>query len=147
VNQAVELNDLSRCVIGAAIEVHRHVGPGLLESAYQACLAEELRYLKIPFEEQVPLPLAYRGRKLDCGYRLDFVVGTGLVLELNSVDQIAPIHVAQLLSYLRLSNRGLGLLINFNVPVLKNGIRRVVNQFPSCPLRLCGEIASRGRQS
>jgi GxxExxY protein len=139
VNQADELNALSKRVIGAAIEVHRHLGPGLLESAYQAGLAEELRYLQIPFQEQVPLPLTYRGRNLDCGYRLDLVVGGGLVLELKSVGEIAPIHVAQLLSYLRLSNRGLGLLINFNVPVLKNGIRRVVNQFPSCPLRLCGE--------
>lgn len=142
-NQADELNALSKRVIGAAIEVHRHLGPGLLESAYQACLAEELRYLRIPFEEQVPLPLTYRDRKLDCGYRLDFVVGSGLVLELKSVDEIAPIHVAQLLSYLRLSTRGLGLLINFNVPILKNGIRRVVNQFPSRPLRLCGEKVSK----
>jgi GxxExxY protein len=145
VNQADELNALSRRVIGAAIEVHRHLGPGLLESAYQACLAEELRFLRIPFEEQVPLPLTYRARKLDCGYRLDFVVGSGLVLELKSVDGIAPIHVAQILSYLRLSNRWLGLLINFNVPVLKNGIKRVVNQFPSCPLRLCGEMVSSRR--
>jgi GxxExxY protein len=145
VNQADELNALSKRVIGAAIEVHRHIGPGLLESAYQACLAEEFRFLKIPFEEQVPLPLAYRDRKLDCGYRLDFVVGPGLVLELKSVDAIAPIHVAQLLSYLRLSKRGLGLIINFNVPILKNGIKRVVNQFPSCPLRLCGELVSAGR--
>jgi GxxExxY protein len=120
-------NLLSRDIIGAAIEVHRHLGPGLLESAYQTCMERELNLRGIPFERQVPLPISYKGLDLDCAYRLDFLVGGLVVVELKAVEALAPIHEAQLLTYLRLSNLWLGLLINCNVIVLKNGIRRLVN--------------------
>jgi GxxExxY protein len=119
-------NALSREVIGAAIEVHRHLGPGLLESAYEVALRRELELREIPHQFQVPLPVEYKGVPLDCAYRLDVVVGGILVVELKSVDKLEPIHTAQLLTYLRLSNLWLGLLINFNVPVLREGVRRVV---------------------
>ena len=123
-----ELADyLSNKVVGAAIEVHRHLGPGLLESAYEECLCRELTLQDLPFERQVPLPLEYKGAKLDCGYRLDIVVNDMVIIELKTIDTIGPIHVAQLLTYLKLTRRWLGLIINFNVPVLKNGIKRVVN--------------------
>ncbi len=115
------LDSVTRRVIGAAIEVHRRLGPGLLESAYQICLAFELRHLGIAVEEQKPLPVVYRDVKLDCGYRLDLVVEDSVVVEIKAVDQLAPIHDAQLLSYLRLSGKRVGLLINFHVRVLKNG--------------------------
>ncbi|RMG56598.1 MAG: GxxExxY protein [Acidobacteria bacterium] len=117
---------LSHRIIGAAIEVHRHLGPGLLESAYEAALAREFEVRGIPFERQVPLPLVYKGTKLDCGYRLDFLVDRLVIVELKSVDELAPIHEAQALTYLRLLERKLCLLINFNVPVLKQGIKRIV---------------------
>jgi len=117
---------LSNQIIGAAIEVHKALGPGLLESAYEACLYHELTLRKIPVEQQVPLPLVYKGLKLDCGYRLDLLVDNLVILEIKSVESIDPIHEAQLLTYLRLSGLWLGLLINFNVPVLKNGIKRLV---------------------
>ncbi len=119
-------NALSREVIGAAIEVHKALGAGLLESAYEECLCEELKLRGIPFERQVELPIEYKGVKLSAGYRMDIVVDTLLVLELKSVENLLPIHEAQLITYLRLSNIWLGLLINFNVPVLKEGIRRRV---------------------
>jgi len=120
-------NELSNITIGAAIEVHRALGPGLLESAYEECLCHELKLRSLSFERQKPLPITYKGVKLDCGYRLDIVIENLLVLELKSVQQIEPIHEAQLLTYLRLSNLWLGLLINFNVPILKDGIKRMVN--------------------
>ncbi len=119
-------NVLSREVIGAAIEVHKALGAGLLESAYEECLCQELKLRGIPFERQVELPIEYKGIKLPAGYRMDIVVDGLLVLELKAVENLLPIHEAQLITYLRLSKIWLGLLINFNVPVLKEGIRRRV---------------------
>jgi len=120
------LNDLSSKVIGACIEIHRELGPGLLESAYEECLAYELSKAGLPYERQKPLPVRYKEVKLDCGYRLDFVVEDVLIVELKAVTELLPIHEAQLLTYLKLDNKSLGLLINFNVPVLKHRVRRVV---------------------
>lgn len=117
---------LTHEVIGAAIEVHKALGPGLLESAYEACLCQELKLRQIPFERQVPLGLNYKGIMLDDVYRMDVVVDGKLVLELKAVERLDPIHDAQILTYLRLSKIRLGLLINFNVPVLKSGIKRFV---------------------
>ena len=123
----VKADELSRLVLGSAIEVHRNLGPGLLESAYQECLCRELHLRNLPFERQVPLPVEYKGIALDCAYRLDIVVGGCLILEIKSVEAIHPVHEAQLLTYLRLSGIWLGLLINFNVPLLKQGVHRLVN--------------------
>ncbi len=117
---------ISYKIIGAAIEVHRILGPGLLESTYEECLARELVLQSIPFEKQKPLPFEYKGIKLDCGYRLDFLVDGCVVVELKAVEDILPIHEAQMLTYLKLLNLRLGLLINFNVPVIKDGIKRMV---------------------
>jgi GxxExxY protein len=111
-------------VLGAAIEVHGTLGPGLLESAYEECLAHEFRLRKIEFQKQVALPLSYKGILLDCGYRMDFVVEDAVVVELKCVERILPIHEAQLLTYLRLSRKRVGLLLNFNEPVLRDGIVR-----------------------
>ena len=122
-----EEDRLSKEIIGAAIEVHRNLGPGLLESAYDECLCRELSICGLSFERQKPLAVSYKGVKLDCGYRLDVVVGGSVILELKTVDQIEPIHEAQLLTYLKLSGLKLGILINFNVPILKEGIKRIVN--------------------
>jgi GxxExxY protein len=119
-------NALSNEVIGAAMEVHKALGPGLLESAYEACLCQELKLRKIPFQQQVPLGLNYKGIILPDVYRMDIVVDVLIVLELKAVERLDPIHEAQLLTYLRLSKTWLGLLINFNVPVLKSGIKRLV---------------------
>lgn len=113
-------------IIGAAIEVHRALGPGLLESAYQACMGFELEARGVPFRREVELPVVFKGHRLNCGYRLDFVVHERVVVELKCVEKIVPVHEAQLLTYLRLSAMHTGLLINFNVPVLKNGIVRRV---------------------
>lgn len=124
--EMIRENDLSHEIIGAAIEVHRQLGPGLLESAYEECLAHELFLRNISFERQKPMPVVYKDVKLDCGYRLDFLVGGLVVIELKAVDALAPIHDAQVLTYLKLSQCKLGLLINFNVPVLKDGIKRLV---------------------
>ena len=121
-----EQAQLTHTIIGAAIEVHRALGPGLLESAYEECLCHELGLRQLAFQRQVPLPLTYKGVDLDCGYRLDLVVAQTVLLELKAVAQILPIHEAQLLTYLRLSKMKIGLLINFNVPVLKQGINRMV---------------------
>ncbi len=120
------VNDLTKAIIGAAIEVHRALGPSLLESAYEECLCEELKLRGIPFERQKPLPVIYKGKQLDCGYRLDWVVADAVVLELKAIEAFAPIHDAQLLTYLRLGGWKVGLLINFNVPALRDGIRRKV---------------------
>jgi GxxExxY protein len=122
----MELNKITEQVIGAAIEVHRALGPGLLESAYEECLCHELRLRGVAFERQRPLPVEYKGTKLDCGYRLDLLVADVVVVEIKAVESIEPIHEAQLLTYLKLGGWTLGLLINFNVPVLKDGIRRRV---------------------
>jgi GxxExxY protein len=118
--------ELTEQIIGAAIDVHRELGPGLLESAYEECLCHELHIRGLGFRRQVDLPISYKGLKLDCGYRLDIVVEDSVVIELKSIEQILPIHQAQLLTYLRLSGKKVGLLINFNVSVLKNGIARRV---------------------
>ncbi|MFZ0292662.1 MAG: GxxExxY protein [Candidatus Sulfotelmatobacter sp.] len=134
------LDSITRRIIGGAIEVHRRLGPGLLESAYEVCLAFELRQMGLIVEEQKPLPVSYREVKLDCGYRLDLVVEDSVVVEIKAVDQLAPIHVAQLLSYLRLSNKRVGLLVNFHVRVLKNGLKRIVNDFPDSALSAASAV-------
>ena len=118
--------ELSDQVIGAAIEVHRQLGPGLLESAYQACLAHELSLRSILFVSQLDLPLTYKGVQLDVGYRIDLLVDDKVIVELKAVEKILPIHEAQLLTYLRLLRKPVGLLLNFCVPVLKDGIIRRV---------------------
>lgn len=120
----MKLNHISEQVIGAAIEVHKALGPGLLESSYEECLCRELTIRSIPFDRQRPLAVEYKGIKLDCGYRLDLLVAESVVVEIKAIESIQPIHEAQLLTYLKLGGWKLGLLINFNVPVLKNGIRR-----------------------
>ncbi len=122
----MEFDDLSNRVIGLAIEVHRNLGPGLLESTYEHCLASELADSSIPFQLQVPLPVIYKHKKIDCGYHVDVLVADSLILELKSVDKIAPIHEAQLLTYMKLAHIRTGLLINFNVKFLKEGIKRMV---------------------
>ena len=121
------LNELSNRVIGAAITVHKELGPGLLESTYEACLLRELVLQGMQADRQVMLPVVYKGLELDCGYKLDLLVEKALVVELKSVDRLSPINEAQTLTYLRLSGMRLGLLINFNERILKQGIRRFVN--------------------
>ncbi len=121
------LNRITERIIGAAIQIHRTLGPGLLESAYVTCLAYELKKAGFEVEEQKPLPLVYEEVKLECGYRIDLMVGHSVVLEVKSVEALAPVHEAQTLTYLRLSGCKLALLINFNVTVLKDGIRRFIN--------------------
>ena len=139
--EAQRENRLTERIIGCAIEVHKALGPGLLESAYEECFCYELAQNGFPFSRQVPLPVVYKGIKLDCGYRIDVLVDDLVVIELKTVEKILPIHEAQLLTYLKLYGQSLGLLMNFNVPVLKDGIKRIVNHFQenSAPLRLCGE--------
>ena len=117
---------LSEKVIGFAIDVHRSLGPGLLESAYEECLCFELQSHAVPFRRQAPLPVVYKSVKLECGYRMDIVVENQLVVEVKTVEKLMPIHDAQLLTYLKLSGIHAGLLLNFNTPVLKNGIKRLV---------------------
>ena len=116
----------SRQIIGAAIEVHRRLGPGLLESAYETCLAHEFSLRGIPFERQKVLPVHYKGEQLDCGYRLDLIVGGLVVVEIKAVEELAPIHIAQVLTYLKLAGCRLGLLMNFNQVLMRDGIQRVV---------------------
>lgn len=122
----INANDFSHTVIGLAIEVHRELGPGLLESAYEECLAYELRQSSIGFVRQEPVPVTYKGLHLDCGYRLDLLIEDRLVVELKSVEDLLPIFDAQILTYMKLANKSVGLLINFNVPVLKMGLKRFV---------------------
>jgi GxxExxY protein len=122
----VEFDDLSNRVIGCAIEVHRALGPGLLESAYGRCLGHELSLAEIPFAREESLPVRYKGTQIDCGYRVDLIVAERLIVELKTVDRLLPIHEAQVLTYLRLSGIKVGLLINFNVEVLKDGLKRLV---------------------
>ena len=123
----MKFDELSNKVLGCALEVHRTLGPGLLESTYEQCLAHELYLNKIKFATQVPLPVEYKGIKLNCGYRVDILVENKLILELKSVEKILNIHEAQLLTYLKLSGIKTGLLINFNEKYLKEGISRFVN--------------------
>lgn len=125
------LDQISRRVIGAAIEVHRHLGPGLLESAYESCLVFELRQMGFAVQQQKALPVVYKDVKLDCGYRLDLVVEDEIIVEIKAVEKWLLIHEAQLLSYLRISQKRVGLLMNFHVPVLKSGLKRIVNEFPA----------------
>ena len=119
------IDELTKGIIGAAIEVHRALGPGLLESAYEACLAYELSQRGLKFVQQKPLPVVYKGVQLDCGYRLDMLVEDLVILEIKAVEQLTPLHDAQLLSYLQLSGCEVGLIMNFNVNLLKKGIRRI----------------------
>jgi GxxExxY protein len=120
------LNELTDAIIGAAMEVHRMLGPGLLESTYEMCLCRELSMRGIPFERQVPIPVEYKGVKLDCGYRADLVVDGTILVEIKAIDSLLAIHEAQLLSYLKLGGWKVGLLINFNVELLKHGLLRRV---------------------
>lgn len=123
------MDQLTDKVIASAISVHKELGPGLLESTYEACLTYELLDRGLKVEAQKPLPVNYRGQKFDCGYRIDLLVEDLLVVELKSVEKLMPIHTAQILSYLRLSNLQVGLLLNFNVMRLKDGLHRIVNQY------------------
>lgn len=120
-------NKLSETVIGCAIKIHRALGPGLLESAYLECLHYELTQTGLHVDKEKPLPLVYEEVRLDCGYRIDLLVENKLIVEIKSVEALNPVHLAQILTYLKLSNCKLGLLINFNVLLLKDGIKRVIN--------------------
>jgi GxxExxY protein len=122
----MHFDELSKKVIGCALEVHKHLGPGLLESTYEQCLAHEMKLAGMHFKVQHPLPVEYKGIKLDCGYRIDLFVEESLIVELKSVEKILPIHQAQLLTYMKLAGVPVGLLINFNVKLLKSGIKRMV---------------------
>jgi len=133
------VNGITEQIIGAAIDVHRALGPGLLESAYEACLAFDLAQRGLKVERQKALSVVYRGTRLDCGYRIDLLVEGSVVVEVKAVDQLLAIHEAQVLSYLRLSGCHVGLLINFNVQLLKDGIRRLVDGLPE--ERLCASSA------
>ena len=117
-------NQITSEIIGCAINVHKILGPGLLESAYEECLAFELKNAGLQIERQIPVPVIFKNIKLECGYRIDILVENIVLIELKSVDQLAPIHEAQILTYLKFSNKKIGLLINFNVTLLKNGIKR-----------------------
>jgi GxxExxY protein len=138
--EAQRENQITEIVIGCAIEIHRALGPGLLESAYEECLCYELKEARLSFRRQVLLPLNYKGVRLDCGYIMDVVVEDLIVIELKTVERILPIHEAQLITYLKLSGHSVGLLMNFNVALMKSGIRRLVNMFHeiSAPPRLRG---------
>ena len=125
-----KLNKVTEAIISVAVDVHRALGPGLLESAYEACMVYDLAKAGLKVEQQKPLPIFYRGIKLECAYRLDLMIDNEVIVEIKSVKKLLPIHQAQLLSYLKLSECKVGLLINFNVKILKNGIKRVVNNFP-----------------
>ena len=123
------LNDLTNKIIGAAIDIHKELGPGLLESVYETCLVEELKLRGIHAESQVDLPLYYKNKILDKNFRIDVLVEDEIIVELKSVDELKPVHEVQLVTYLKLSKKKLGLLINFNVPLLRDGIKRKVNGF------------------
>ena len=129
----MDINKLSSKIIGAAIEVHKTLGPGLLESSYEQCLCYELNLQGLSFKSQKPLPVVYKGKRLDCGYRLDIVVDNAIILELKACETILQIHKAQLLTYLKLSDLHLGLILNFNVPVMRDGIVRIVNKLKEKP--------------
>ena len=138
----MEFDRLSNVIIGAGILIHKTVGPGLLESAYEACMAFELTSQGIQTERQKPLPLQYKGVRLDCGYRLDMLIEGKIILEIKAVAKLDPIHDAQMLTYLRLTECPIGLILNFNVVKFKDGIKRVVNGYvseSSRPSRLRGE--------
>jgi GxxExxY protein len=136
------VNEVTEKVIGACIDIHRQLGPGLLESAYEECLCYDLSTLGLAFERQKDLPVEYKSVRLACGYKIDIIVEGLLVVELKAVERFLPIHQAQLLTYLKLSSLSVGLLINFNVPVLKQGLKRIVHNFSdtSASQRLCGSM-------
>jgi len=121
-----EIEAIARTAVDAGLKVHSVLGPGLLESAYEACLAHELERRGVPFRSQAALPIIYEGTKLDAGYRIDLLLADAIILEIKSVDALAPIHQAQLLTYLKLSGCRLGFLMNFNVPLFKDGLKRLV---------------------
>lgn len=127
--EAQRINEVTEAVIGAAIEVHQGLGPGLLESAYEECLCFELRERSVRFRRQVPLPVTYKGVRLELGYRIDLLVEGLVVVELKTVEKLLPVHEAQLLTYLKLTHRSVGLLLNFHSAVLRHGLRRLVNNF------------------
>lgn len=129
----VEINRVTEQIIGAAIEVHSALGPGLLESAYEACLAHELTQRGLRVERQRPVPVVYKGVELDCGYRIDLLVEDAVVVELKAVEAFLPVHEAQVISYLKLSGHHVGLLINFNVVRLRDGLRRLVHDLSESP--------------
>jgi len=120
-------NAFSKLIVGAAIEVHKQLGPGLLESAYENCLAYEFALSDIPFERQKPIAIVYKGTSVECGFRLDFLVGNLVVVELKAVEALSPVHEAQVLTYLKLTKCKLGLLLNFNVPLMRHGIQRLAH--------------------
>lgn len=123
------INNLSGIILDSAIEVHKNLGPGLLENVYEICLCKEFQKRNIKFSKQVLLPVHYKGEKLDCDYRIDILVENEIIIELKAVEIILPVHKAQLLTYLRLTNKNLGLLINFNVDKLINGYTRIINGY------------------
>lgn len=120
----MEINQLTEKIIGCAIEVHKRLGPGLLESAYEECLSYELKSVGLAIERQVPIPVVYKDIKLECGYRIDILVEKAVIIELKAIETLAPVHEAQILTYMKFANKTMGLLINFNVTLLKNGIKR-----------------------
>ena len=123
----MEINIITEKIIGCCIEVHKQLGPGLLESAYEECLAFELQSIGLKIERQKPVPIIYKDIKLDCGYRIDILVENAVIIELKTVEKINPVHEAQILTYLNFANKKIGLLINFNVKLLINGLKRYVN--------------------
>lgn len=125
----MDLNDITERVIGACIEIHRQLGPGLLESAYEECLAYELTQLGVKYQRQLALPVLYKGVRLDCGYRIDLLVEEAVIVELKTVERLLPVHSAQLLTYLKMTHLTVGLLIHFYVPTLRDGIKRIVHEF------------------
>ena len=129
-----EYNKISGIILNSAIEVHREIGPGLLESVYETCLIDELKRYDLSAINQVELPIVYKGKKIDKNFRIDILVENEIIIELKTVDKILPVHEAQIISYLKLADKKLGFLINFNVSLLKNGFKRFVNNFN--PLRL-----------
>jgi GxxExxY protein len=139
-----EINEITEKIIGAAIEVHRHLGPGLLESAYEECLCYELNQLGLRFQRQVHLPIHYKGIELQCAYRMDLVVEDSVVVEIKATEQVPALYSAQLLTYLKSAHKPVGLLLNFNVPVLKDGIRRISNHFSVDSPRLCVSASDGG---
>ena len=124
-----DLNELTGAIIGAAIEVHRNLGPGLLESAYETCLVWELRQKGLKVEPQVPVPIRYKGLQLDACYRIDLLVEDKIIVELKAIDKIQPIHTAQVLTYLKMTNLKMALILNFNVELMRSGIKRIINDF------------------
>ena len=123
-----DLNGLTSAIIGAAIEVHRNLGPGLLESAYESCLLWELRQQGLKVEPQVPVPIRYKGLQLDAGYRIDILVQDKVIVELKATDKIQPIHTAQVLTYLKMTDVKVALILNFNVELMRSGIKRIINE-------------------